>query len=216
MNSKRIFYILTGCLVLLAGVGVGGIVMGNKLLAKSAGKLNELKLETSIIDEQQNSLAQAKRDIEKYAELETIAKTVVPQEKDQARTVREIVRFAQESGVPIANITFPTSDLGAAAAKPTPSTGTDGTTTTTPKTTVPPISQVKPVEGIKGVYQLEVSIQNDKNTPTRYQSLITFLRKLEQNRRTSQVTNVGIQPDPKNRNLITYTMTINVYIKPSK
>ena len=219
MTAKRVFYIITGSLVLMTALGVAGLVLGNKLLVKSSGRLNSLKLETSVIDEQHNSLKQAKQDIEKYAELESIAKTVVPQEKDQARTVREIVRFAEESGVPITDITFPSSDLGSVKAKPTtpaPSTDSSSTPKAPAAPATPPVSQVKPVEGIKGVYQLEVTIQNDNDSPTRYQNLLTFLHKLEQNRRTSQVTNVGIQPDPKNRNLITYNMTINVYIKPAK
>jgi len=209
MNSKRMFFVLIGCLIATAGIAAAGVFFGDRLLQKSAKKLNDAKLETSVIDEQQNSLAQAKRDIDKYSDLETIAKTIVPQEKDQARTVREIVKFAGEAGVPISSITFPTSELGV------DKSGTSTSSSATSKTTGPtPISQVTPVEGIKGVYQMEVTIQNDKDKPAKYTSLISFLKKLEQNRRTSQVTDVGIQPDPKNRAQITYTMTINVYIKP--
>lgn len=204
MSSKKMFYLLIVCLVLLAGAGIGSVVYGNGLLKQSASKLNELKLETNVIDEQQNSLAQAKQDIDKYRELESIAKSVVPQEKDQARTVREIVRFAQESGVAITNVSFPASELG-----------NDATTAPAAKGALScPVTQAVLVEGVKGVCQLEIAIQNDKDTQTRFTFLMNFLRRLEQNRRTSQVTNVDIQPDPANRNLLTYSMTINVYIKP--
>ncbi len=104
MSSKRVYYLLLGIIVILGGLSVGGVVLGNKLLTGSAGKLDGLKLEASVIDEQQNSLARAQQDIDKYADLETIAKAVVPQEKDQARTVREIIKFAQDSKVPVTNI----------------------------------------------------------------------------------------------------------------
>lgn len=169
MNSKRMFYVLSGCLVILAGLCVSSVVLGNSLLKKSATKLNDLKLETNVIDEQQNSLSQAKRDIEKYTELEQIANSIVPKDKDQAKTVREIIKFGSETGVPIASISFPNSELGSIAA---PTTGTGATAQT-----APPVSQVKPVEGIKGIYQLELTIQNDKDTPTRYPALISFLKK---------------------------------------
>lgn len=215
MTSKRMFYLLNIVLFALSAAGIGAAVLGNGMLEKSATRLNELKLETNVIDEQQNSLLQALRDIEKYSELEQIAKSVVPQEKDQARTVREIVKFAAETGVPIKSITFPSSELGSSTLiTQTPSTSTETDSATPAKPAPPPFTQVKPVEGIKGLYQMEVSIQNDKDSQVRYQSLINFLKKLEQNRRTSQVTNVVISPDPKNRSLLTYSMTINVYIKP--
>lgn len=213
MSSKRMFYVLSGCLALLAIAGIGSVYLGNNLLKASADKLNNLKLQTSVIDEQQNSIVQAKRDIEKYAELEKIAKSIVPQDKDQARTIREIVKFASEAGVPISSITFPESELGNAVLRPPTPAPAAGTAAPTGPVT-PPVSQVTPVEGIKGVYQLQITLQNDKDSPARYQSFINFLRKLEQNRRTSQVTNVGIQPEAANRNLITYSMDINVYIKP--
>src|SRR5687768_1157453 len=109
MNSKRFFYVLLGCLIVLIGLGIGTTMYGSKSLKESAKTLNDLKVETNVIDEQQNSLARAKRDIQKYAELEKIAKTIVPQEKDQARTVREIIKLAGEAGVPITSVDFPVS-----------------------------------------------------------------------------------------------------------
>ncbi len=215
MSSKRMFYVLSASITLLTAIGIAGAVFGNSLLQKSANQLTDLKLETNVIDEQQNSLVQANRDIEKYSDLEKIAKTVVPQEKDQARTVREIIKFADETGVPIKSVTFSASDLGAAVPAAPSTTSAEGETASKPATSAaPPVSQVTPVEGIKGLYQMKISIQNDKDSQVKYQSLINFLKKLEQNRRTSQVTNVSINPDPKNRNLLTYSMTINVYIKP--
>ncbi len=200
MTSKKVYYLLIAVLVAMGAVGVTTLVYGNKLLASSASKLNDAKLESRVIDEQQQSLAQAKQDIEKYADLEKIAKTVVPQEKDQARTVREIVKYAADAQVPVSSITFPTSDLGEKK--------------TTAATTTAPLSQLKAVQGIKGVYQLEITVTNDAEHQVSYPSLINFLEKLEKNRRTAEVTTVGLQPDPKNRNMLIYTMTINVYLKP--
>lgn len=207
MSSKRVFYILAGLLGLLTVLGIAGMTYGLDALKRSADNLNEQKLETSVIDAQQEALTQAKRDIEAYAELEQIARTVVPQEKDQARTVREIIALAQQTGVPITSLTFPNSELGADQTKDSKSKK---------KSDDASESQLVPVEDLEDVYQMEITIQNSTTSPARYTALVNFLRALEQNRRTSQVTSVGLQPDPNNRNLFTYTMTIAVYIKPEE
>lgn len=214
MNVKKVYFILLGLAVLTGILAIVGVTTGNRLMTKSAQNLNDLKLETSVLDEQQNSLNRARQDIEKYADLEVIAKTVVPQEKDQARTIRELVKLARDSGVPLTSITFPASDLGQ---KKTTKSGSSSSSSTTKKSSsVPPLSQLKEVEGLKGVYQLEITIANDDSNPVTYSALINFLKKLEQNRRTSQVATIGLEPLANNRNLLTYSMTLNVYIKPDK
>ena len=50
-----------------------------------------------------------------YSPLEKIAKIVVPQDKDQAKAVLEIVKIAGESGIKPTAINFPVSTLGNAA-----------------------------------------------------------------------------------------------------
>jgi hypothetical protein len=215
MNSKRVFYIMLGLLILLGGLGIGGAVMGSKMLKKEADKLVSLKLDNRVLEEQQISLGQAKKDIEKYAELEQIAKTIVPQEKDQARTVREIINLAAAAGVPIASITFPSSSLGTAAPKAPVSTGTPGDTPTpASKPATPPVTQVKPVDGITGLYQLEISVASDSTNPVPYSRLISFLTALENNRRTSHVTSINVTPSAKNRSLVSFNLIVNAYIKP--
>ena len=78
----------------------------------------------------------------------------------------------------------------------------------------PAISQVKPVEGITGVYQLELNVNTDATSPITYAQLIDFLSRLEQNRRTAQITNLTIQPSPTDRNLLAVTLQLTIYIKP--
>jgi hypothetical protein len=213
MNSKRLYYILLASIVLLGAMGVGGVVYGDSLLKQKNERLLELKVQSITLEQQQQALIQAKKDIEKYTELEIIAKSIVPQEKDQARTVREIIQIAEESGIKIGAITFPSSTLGQAAAKPTTAASAEGgsapTTAATPATT-----QVKAVEGIAGLYQMEVNVQGLSNDRVTYQRFISFLKNLEQSRRTSQVNNLTITPDSTDRNLVTFSLIINVYLKP--
>lgn len=211
MTPKRAFFITLGLLVLVGALTITGVVLGTSMLKKKSAELVELKLQDQLIEEQQTALIQAGKDIEKYQELETIAKTIVPQDKDQAKTVREIITLADQSSVKINSITFPDSTLGTKQATPAPSTSGDGSTTA-PKVQTPAISQVKPVDGITGLYQLEVTIAADQVAAT-YNQLIDFLSRLEQNRRTAQVTSISINPGA-NRNLVEFDLTMNVFVKP--
>lgn len=212
MSTKRLYLVMVGCTSLLFLLIVAGTFGGNFLLKQRANKLEAAKLENRLLEEQQTALIKANKDIEKYADLEKIANAIVPQDKDQAKTVRELVKIAEESGIPIASITFPSSNLGQATAAPA-ATSTGGSTTTaaTPKPATN-VTQVKPVDGMPGVYQLEITLSVSKAVP--YTSLITFLQKLEQNRRTAQVSGITIQPDQKNPAYVGFTLMTNVFIKP--
>lgn len=190
---------------------IATVVLGNTLVNKQSAKLLNLKLDNRVLDEQQSALTIANKDIQKYTDLNKVAKSIVPQDKDQAKTVREIVTIAKESGIPIASISFPSSTLGQAAPK---TANTPDSTSTAPKVTVPPVTQVKPVEGIVGVYQMEITVQSDSSQPVPYSAFINFMKNLEKNRRTAQVSNITITPYSKDINLVTFSLGINVFIKP--
>jgi hypothetical protein len=210
MSSKRVFFIMLGVLGLLGILTIGGFAFGNVMLQKEAAKLVDLKLQNRVLDEEQAALLQANKDIQKYAELEKVAKSIVPQDKDQAKSVREIIQLASESQVPIASIAFPPSNLGQAA----PKTTTPNSTATPTTPAAPTLSQVQAVEGIPGVYRLEVQVQSDNARPITFANLVTFLSKLEQNRRTAQVSQITIQPTPSDIRFLNFQLTMNVYIKP--
>lgn len=212
MTSKKFFYVMVGVLVLMVGLVIGSVVMGDKLLQKQADKLVALKVDDEVLDMQQRALRQAKKDVETYNELGSIAKQVVPQDKDQARAVREIVSIADQAGVSIASVSFPSSNLGQKAA-PKPKSD-DEKSSSTAKSTTSPITQAKPVTGIGGVYQLDITVTSDPARPTPYSRFINFLTGLEQNRRTAQVSNISIQPNTENRNNLGFTLTLTVFIKP--
>ncbi len=197
-------------LAVTALLGVGIIVaayFGSQMLSKQAQKLVSLKLNSKVADTQQTSLLQAKKDIKKYAELGQEAKAIVPQEKDQAATVREIVTIAAANHMKLGAITFPASSLGqslpVSSAPATPQT---------PK--VPPVTQVQPVAGIDGVYVMPITIQSDSSSPVTYSNLIEFLNGLEHSRRTAQVSSVTITPDRQDQSKLSFSLIVNVYLKP--
>lgn len=212
MTTKKFFYGMIGATALVAMLAIAGIILGVGLLQKKSANLMELKIQNQLIEEQQTALIQAKKDVEKYAELEKIAKSIVPQDKDQAKTVREIISLADQSNIKIDSIIFPDSTLGkkqAIAAAPTAESSAEAAT---PKITLPP-SQLEAVKDIPGLFQMEIKMDVSKVQPT-YNQLIDFLSLLEQNRRTAQIAEMQIKPDQENRNRLGFTLIFNVFVKP--
>lgn len=215
MTSKRLHLVLLGAIGLLLCALVGGTYLLNSALTKKGEQLTSLKAQTLALQQEQVGLAKAKKQVAAYADLEKVTRAIVPEDKSQAEAVREIVKIAGANRITLSSITFPASTLGATAttkpgasatAKPAAPVNQDAKTNT--------LSQLQTVPNIPGVYLLEITIQNDEKNPINYAQFINFLDGLENNRRTSQVSGITIQPDSKNRSLLTFTLTLNGYIKP--
>lgn len=207
MNSKKAFYLMVGA-VMLTGISIVlAVVLGTKMLEKQSDKLVELKVENQVLESQQTGLVKAKNDIAKYSNLEEITQSIVPQDKDQAQAVLEVVTLARQSGISIKSVTFPNSTLGT---RQQPQAQQEGA----PAQPVAPITQAKPVEGIPGVYALEMNIVPEGRVS--YYQFIDFLSKLEKNRRTSQVTAIKIDPLSSERDnpQISFSLTFNIFLKP--
>ena len=210
MSPKKYFYVLTGGFILTVLLIIGGAVGGNSILQKQSKRLSDLKVENAAIEMQQTALLQAKKDVEKYSELESIVKSVVPQDKDQAKTVREIVQIAANNNIPVKSITFESSTLGTIAPKAaTPSADADKSAA--PKPAQPTVSQVKPVEGIPGVFTLPVKVESAGKVS--YQDFLKFMESLEKNRRTAHVDAISLEPSENGKN-VTFNITLNAYVKP--
>jgi len=199
MKAKQLYFVLISCCIIsflcLIGVGYGA----NKLLGQQAQKLSKLRADSAAASLQESSIVADKADIKKYRELNTIAESVVPQDKDQAEAVQEIVNVAANSGISnLSSITFPSSTLGA-------------TTSGAPK---PGLTQLTPVTGISGVYNFQITITQLASNTVPYSSFLSFLTGLEQNRRTAEVTGITVQPDAKQPNNVSFTLIVNEFIKP--
>lgn len=211
MNSKRVFFIMLGGIVIIVGLCAAGIYFANKMILDEGKTLKEYKLQDSVTKNQTTILQQAIKDIKEYEELEKIAKAVVPQEKDQARTVLELVNLAQESQVSIVSVTFPESELGNINKN---IKSTDNEDKAAKNTSTGNTSQLTPLKNLKGVYTMEIKIESDTKQPVSFDKLISYLQKLEKNRRTAQVTSIDIIPEDNDRSLITFTLTLNSFVKP--
>ncbi len=195
MNSKRLYQVLVG-LVVLAILGLfGGAYMLNKLLTGQADTLQKQRVQIAVLDGQQESLNTAKKNIEKYQSLAKVAETIVPKDKSQALTIREITNIAKAHGIVLGAYNFPSSNLG---------------------TVVGPaaaLSQLSPVANIPGVFSLEIIVKSDDAVLVPYQNFIGFLKDLESNRRTTLVQSVSIDPSPEDPSRIKFNLTLQEYIK---
>lgn len=209
MSARKLYFVLVGALVLL-GIGVFVATYEvDAMLQRKSHQLVSLQAKSEALSQQQAQLIKDKKDIAKYKPLNDIAKTIVPQDKDQAEAVREIVNLAAANGISrLSSVTFPTSTLGGSTAT--------GATAPTKTPTAPKgnLTQLLPVPGIGGVYTLQITIQQNTDSLVPYSRFIGFLRSLEQNRRTAQVSSITVLPDAKNPNLVAFTLIIEEYIKP--
>ena len=204
MTAKKIYYATLGATTIMVLLIVVSAIMANNFLEQQKEKLAQIKVENSAVEQQQLYLVQAKNDLQKYSELAQIVKTIVPQDKDQAKTVREINAIAQSSGISLNSITFKSSNLGT---KKTPQKSGDNTQSA-PKSN---LSQVSPVKGIDGVYAMEITIAS--RDPVSYHQFLDFLEKLESKRRTAHVQQIGLNPSPEGDSL-SFTLTLNAFVKP--
>ncbi len=209
MNSKRFFFIMTGLFSLSIIGGAAMLYFANTLLQKRSSNVVELKLQSAEVEAQLAAYQFAKKDVEKYEYLDEIINSALPQDKDQARTVREIFALAKASGITVKSVQFPTSTLGAIRG---------GSTVSTPSAASSAITQAKPVEGLKGVYSIETIVTpfaDALSYKVTYTQLIDFLSRIESNRRAMQVSSIQLNPLGQGSNdSISFTLTLNIFIKP--
>lgn len=208
MSTKRVYYALLGLVGLLFIGMLVGTYEVNTLLEHKAKHLVSLKLQSQVVSTQQTGLLKAKKQIAQYSAFEETAKTIVPQDKDQAEAVREIANLASDSGIKrLSSVTFPLSTLGGPIGATPPTTSPDSSSKNR-------LTQLIPAKGLTGVYSLQITIQQTADAAITYDQFLTFLDKLEQNRRTAQVSSIILQPDNVHPDMVAFTLVINEFIKP--
>ena len=202
MGAKRLYYILLGTIGLSVVVLFGCVYAANNLLVRQSKQVADAQLKRLVAEQKQVNVAKAKADTERYKTLAGIANSIVPQDKDQAQAVREIVNIADASGITLGTVSFPSSTLGAVQK----GSGKAATNSA--------LSQLRVVKGIPGVYSMDITVQSDATAPADYNKFIAFLDALEHNRRTALVTTLTMQPLITDPSKVTFTLVLNEYIKP--
>ena len=211
MTSKKLFLVLVLAVVLMFVALIGGAYVANTLLAQYSKKVVDKRAKIQELQQQEDSLTQAKKDVAKYQPLADIAKSIVPQDKNQAQTIQEIVNIATANGIDLGSITFPSSSLGDVKSGSAPASGSTAAPAPAANTA---LSQLTPVKDIPGVYSLQIVISPNPQKPITYDRFISFLEALERNRRTALVSNISITPDKTISNALSFTLTLDEYVKP--
>jgi hypothetical protein len=203
MNAKKFHYILIGSLVFLVLATGAVIYLANGLMQKTSDSLVAVKLDILGLDQQEKTYIQARKDIEKYSAVSDTVEKVLPEDKDQARAVRELYQIAGETSINIESIQFPSSTLGQKIAK-TPEAASSAQIS---------ISQAKPVEGMSGVLGIDMEVRllssRGSSSSISYDNLNLFLQKVEKNRRSMMIKKISVSPDLKEVNL-----TVTIFVKP--
>ena len=196
MTSKRLYFVMLACVGLIVALLIGGVYALSVILGQEGKKLATAHLSLDVLYQQQADLTRAQTEVKKYQSLAAIARTVVPQDKDQAQTISQIVALANQNNIPLSSISFPASNLGNL------------------KAGKPELSQLATVPDVPGVYSLQLTVMSDDTKPVPYPQFISFLDALEHNRRTALVQNITIQPSQKDRSKLSFTLILNEYLKP--
>lgn len=206
MNSKKLYFLLVTIVALLAIGLIGSAYGANSLLQAQSKKLVEVRSESAALDLQQTQLSRAKKNIATYQPVSDIARSIVPQDKDQAQTVRELVDIAAAHSIKLSSVTFPSSTLGGDSAPGAAASAADKGKAN--------LSQLKPVPAISGVYSLNIVVQSDSTAPISFTAFTSFLNDLEHNRRTALVSGITLQPDAKDPSKLAFTLNLDEYVKP--
>lgn len=210
MNARKFFYVMITIFSLSLIGGGGMLYIANNILQNRSNNIVDLKLDSAEAEAQLAAYQSAKKDVEKYSYLSDIINSALPQDKDQARSVREIFLMAENAGITLKSVTFNSSTLGSKSSSASASSSSDTASAT--------ITQAKPVKGLTGIYSIETTVTpyaDDENYKVTYDQLIQFLQSIESNRRAMQVASLQLNPlGQSESDSISFVLTLNIFIKP--
>ncbi len=200
MTPRSMNQVLKVIIVLLVIGTISGLYFANKKLVTIAQDTSKLKADVAVGDKQLKTYQQTKIQVDELSYVNELANTVLPANQDQSAIVAELSEFANRSGLTVSQITFSDTSKAATSAAPPSSSSAAGKTALT----VP-----------KGVLVVPVEIQ--LKSGSKYSNLLSFLKTIESNRRKSQVTNITLTPDSKDRaNLSQVSIALNLYTQQPK
>lgn len=187
MTPKRVYFILLAVLILTVAGSAGAYYYADRLLAQRATEISRLKAEHDIVELKISNARDAEKKIEELAFVAEIAEQVLPPEKLQSNVLGELVKFASDTGVNLQSVAFSPTD-----AKATSNIAN---------------SQTVPLEGVPGVSTLKTTITISR---ARYDQALSFLEKLESNRRKMQVDSINLSPTD---DTFSASIVLDIYVK---
>ena len=195
LTAVRLRLILLIAIVVIVIAAVVLMQFARGLLNTTAKEVSEASAEAVA---SQNEIDQLQRMERQLSENETAverAASIVAESKSyqyQNQIVRDLNKFARQSGVSIVGIDFSTSTTGSSSSSP--STGT------------PSAAQPAPTAGLKAV-----SATITLDSPINYNNYLRFINAIEQNLTKMQLQRIGLSATDKG--VTSEALTVQVYTK---
>ncbi len=185
MTPKLVNRILRISLIALVVITIAGLYFANRRLVEIANNTSRLRSQIELSQKQVEAYNLTKIKVESLGYVDELANKVLPTNTEQSAVVAELSSFADRSGLTVAQINF---------------ADTTSSKTQTPATTP------------KGVTPIPISIQFKEGA--KFENILEFLRYIEKNQRKTQVVNIDLKPNDKDRSLLSsVTVRINLYTK---
>jgi Tfp pilus assembly protein PilO len=187
LDAKLFFWVLIVVNILLVGATLGVFTQASSAAQKKSQKISQFKADGQVNDQLLSYYKALQSTLSTNEDLEGVIQKILPADKDQSAALADLDKFSKSNNVTIQQINFsPGINKGS------------GQTLTSPS-------------GVKGVSVISASL-SCINTP--YESMLSFLKTLENTQRRMQVTSLNITPNSTNPGLLDrIDMTIDIYLK---
>lgn len=211
ISAKIMNWILIVTCLLMISLTITVFVFGLSVLSATATVTDHAKIDAELASDEIETITQLKSFIDNNPELVGKTNSVIASAKEyqyQDEVLRDIQRFASESGVRIQSFTFESTEQAAAGA--TPATPTPATPTT-PAPTIPGITLTPPTLP-SGVKTANASLTLAR--PLTYTNLLRFIKRMERSPTQFNIQPMTLQVDPLNRSLMqSTTIELKVFTK---
>lgn len=200
INATKLRLILAGSLLLLTVLGILLVVTAYPSLKNFSSEVSQITANADASEDSiqtlqkiQQELLINKDSIERASEI--VAESQSYQYQDQI--VTDLNDYANKAGITISNIDFETSSTAAGATTPPAAT----TSPSSPAATAAPA-------GVKSTIA-NITLKN----PVNYESLLRFIKHIEQNLTKMQISNITMAKDTNTGGITSGALNLEVYIK---
>ncbi len=194
LNARLFRVILAAILLLVIGLGAAGFIYANKVLKESAQQTQTLNSEAAASDENIAALEKLKKYLDSHTtEVDRVSQVVADskQYRYQDEVIKDLTSYASESGIVVNSFNF---------------TSLQTTSSTAPATVAAPA----PPSGVTPTV-ITVTVNN----PVDYNSILRFIRRIEQNVTKMQIANIDFSRSYVNgkSQLSVNSLNIEVYLR---
>ncbi len=199
LTATALRLILTGSLLLIAGITAGGFYFFNSQLQTVASSVSRASADARASQDNLQTLQKIQKDLRQNQDVVQRATSIVAESQSyryQDQIVTDLNGYATRAGISIVTIDFSVAGGSASTALGGAKAATPAPTTTTPAPA--------------GAKATSASITI--NSPVDYYSLLRFIRSIEQNLTKMQISKVALTKGTSGSSVTSEAFTIEVYI----